>query len=85
MVLVLFSFIIFFFFDFFFLSFSYQDKTSTFDMDIDESLFDVAKAEAPNHVEAEDGGVAAEDIDESLFAAEASNDNNKDGLNNNNE
>lgn len=54
----------------------YKDKTATFDMDIDESLFEAAaKAEA------------TEEIDESLFAAEAmvdegSKDN---GGNNNNE
>lgn len=40
----------------------YKDKTATFDMDIDESLFDAAKAEA-----------VADEIDESLFAAEAEN------------
>lgn len=51
----------------------YKDKTATFDMDIDESLFEAAaKAE---------GG---EEIDESLFAAEAEAEVNEEGGSNNN-
>ncbi len=57
-----------------FLCFRYKDKTATFDMDIDESLFEAAAKADP----------AAEEIDESLFAAEAESggNNNNDEANN---